>query len=283
MGRGFLTCFLSMLLLLTFAGGVVLAQETVVTVGDDKVSSDEILYLLGLEVGGDDAIAALVARQMSPAERETFVDRVVSALLFARGAILKGLHLDPRIAAQLRWNQINLLAGAYIGTLSPRLVFEEKELKAFYEKNKERYYQKEEARIRHIFTADERKARSALIHLLAGEDFASVAKSFSADFTTAKTGGELGWIRKGVLPKELDDLVFAAPLRTVRGPVETEYGFHVLEVLERREYRPLTFAEACEMVRADLKRHVLLSEVSSLQKRFQVTINPGALGRLEIH
>ncbi|NCB17827.1 MAG: hypothetical protein EOM65_16845, partial [Synergistales bacterium] len=77
------------------------AGDTVLTVGDEKVSTDEILYLLGLELGGNDALAALAAKKMTEEERTGFLDRVSMALLFSRGAVLKGLHLDPKIAAQI--------------------------------------------------------------------------------------------------------------------------------------------------------------------------------------
>ena len=78
------------------------SEEAVLTVGDDKVSGDEILYLLSLELGGNDALAALRLKEMTEEERADFLERVSTALLFSRGAVLKGLHIDPKIAAQLR-------------------------------------------------------------------------------------------------------------------------------------------------------------------------------------
>jgi len=271
---------LCLLLLLAFLAAVPAAgsEEAVLTVGDDKVSVDEVLYLLGLEIGGNDALAALRMKEMTEEERGDFLERVSTALLFYRGAVLKGLHLDPKIAAQLRWNQVNLLANTYIASLAPRLAFGEKELKAAYEKNREKYVRKGSARIRHIFVTSKEKGRSALLALLSGEDFFSVAGRLSEDSASSASGGEAGWIEEGTLPESLDRLVFSAPINTVLGPVEAGAGFYIFEVLERREGRSLSFTEAKKLITADLEKAVLSGEAASLRKRFPVVSRPDALG-----
>lgn len=258
------------------------AGDTVLTVGDEKVSTDEILYLLGLELGGNDALAALAAKKMTEEERAGFLDRVSMALLFSRGAVLKGLHLDPKIAAQIRWNQINLLANAYIASLAPRLAFGEKELKDFYEKNREKYVRKGSVKIRHIYVTSGEKGRSALLALLSGEDFFSVAGRFSEDPASSLSGGEAGWVEEGTLPESLDRLVFSAPLNTVLGPVEAGGGFYIFEVQERKEARSLSFNEAKKLINGDLEKAVLSGEAASLARRFPVVSSPDILKRFPV-
>lgn len=251
--------------------------------GDDKVSGDEILYLLSLELGGNDALAALRLKEMTEEERADFLERVSTALLFSRGAVLKGLHIDPKIAAQLRWNQVNLLANAYIASLEPRLTFGDNELKAAYEKNRQKYVRKGSARIRHIFVTSGEKGRSALLALLSGEDFYSVAGRLSEDSASSASGSETGWVEEGTLPESLDRLVFSAPLNTVLGPVEAGAGFYIFEVMERSEGRSLSFAEAKKLVASDLQKTVLSGEAASLRKRFPVILRPAALGNTPLH
>lgn len=270
---------LSLLAALPAAG----SEEAVLTVGDDKVSGDEILYLLSLELGGNDALAALRLKEMTEEERADFLERVSTALLFSRGAVLKGLHIDPKIAAQLRWNQVNLLANAYIASLEPRLTFGDNELKAAYEKNRQKYVRKGSARIRHIFVTSGEKGRSALLALLSGEDFYSVAGRLSEDSASSASGSETGWVEEGTLPESLDRLVFSAPLNTVLGPVEAGAGFYIFEVMERSEGRSLSFAEAKKLVASDLQKTVLSGEAASLRKRFPVISRPAALGNTPLH
>ena len=272
-GRGVFGIFLLFLVSPVLAAG----KDVVLSVDDEAVTADEILYLLGVQSGGGDDVAALLAKQMSSKKRDVFLERVARAILFSKGAILRGLHLDPGVAARIRWDRINALAGAYVGSMSHLLSFDERVLKTHYELHRQKYRQEEQVRVRHIFTTDQEHARSAILRLLAGDDFAEVASSFSVDFVTAGKGGEMGWIERGTLPEQLEEAVFSAPLNAVRGPLTTRYGHHVFEVVERREPRLLSFEEARERVRSELVESVMASEAASLGARFPVRIEPSLL------
>jgi peptidyl-prolyl cis-trans isomerase SurA len=63
-----------------------------------------------------------------------------------------------------------------------------------------------------------------------GADFAAAAKRFSGDSASAAQGGELGWFRRGVMVKEFEDVAFRVRPGEVVGPVETTFGFHIIEV-----------------------------------------------------
>jgi parvulin-like peptidyl-prolyl isomerase len=74
--------------------------------------------------------------------------------------------------------------------------------------------------------------------LLAGEDFAALALEYSADPSNASTGGDLGWFGRGQMVPEFDEVVFSLPLNEVSEPVQTQFGYHLIEVLERDDNRP---------------------------------------------
>lgn len=276
------SCFL-FLLLLSFLGSQPLAafaaagKEIVLTVDDERVSVDEFFYLLGLQSGAGTTGAPLLAARMTPTERDAFLEQVARAILFSKGAIIRGLHLDPGVSARIRWNRINTLAEAYIGSMASSLSFDEKALRIHFENNRQKYRQEETVRFRHIFTTEEGNARTALLRILSGEAFAEVASSLSVEYTTAETGGDMGWVSRGSLPENLEEAVFSAPLQSVLGPVKTKYGYHVFEVLERRHARLLSFEEVRDTVRAELVEHVMASEAASLKKRFPVLSVPSAL------
>lgn len=271
------------LLLLSFVAVQPLAafaaagKEVVLTVDDELVSVDEIFYLLGLQSGAGTTAAPLLAAQMTPTEREAFLEQVARAILFSKGAIIRGLHLDPEVSARIRWNRINTLAEAYIGSMSSSLSFDEKDLRTHYENNRQKYRQKEAVRVRHIVTAEEGIARTARLRVLSGEAFAEVAASLSVERATAQTGGDMGWVSRGSLPANLEEAVFSAPLQSVLGPVKTKYGYHVFEALGHRDARTLSFEEVRDTVRAELVEQVMASEAASLKKRFPVLSAPSAL------
>jgi peptidyl-prolyl cis-trans isomerase SurA len=88
--------------------------------------------------------------------------------------------------------------------------------------------------------------------LLTGEDFATIAKKYSADPSVTGNGGDMGWVGRGALVPEFEAMAFKLKPNEISMPVETEYGFHVIQLLERRgnEYHA---------------RHILMSPTPSAQ------------------
>ena len=84
------------------------------------------------------------------------------------------------------------------------------------------------------------KARSKLIkirnRIIAGEDFAALAKAESNDPGSAVEGGELGWVNPGEMVPEFDKAMNELALNEISKPVRTQFGWHLLQVLERRDH-----------------------------------------------
>jgi foldase protein PrsA len=91
----------------------------------------------------------------------------------------------------------------------------------------------EQVHAQHILVADEATAQTVIERLNAGEDFAVVAKELSTDTGSASNGGDLGWFPKGAMVKEFEDAAFSLEPGTVSKPVKTDYGYHIIKVLEK--------------------------------------------------
>ena len=89
--------------------------------------------------------------------------------------------------------------------------------------------------VRHILVKDKDRAEQLKKKILAGADFAKVAKQFST-CNSAKRGGELGEVKKGQLVPVIDKLVFTAAERVLHGPVKSQFGFHLVEIKFRIEF-----------------------------------------------
>jgi parvulin-like peptidyl-prolyl isomerase len=95
------------------------------------------------------------------------------------------------------------------------------------------------ARARHILVADEATALDIMRQIEGGADFAALASQYSADETTRSNGGDLGWFAEDeLLQAALAYAAFAGEPGQVQGPIRTELGYHVLQVMER-ENRPV--------------------------------------------
>ena len=100
-----------------------------------------------------------------------------------------------------------------------------------------------EAKIRHILTtpvaSDSAKKETILLlkeikeKIAGGEDFEKMASSFSMDPGSKKKGGDLGWVKRGSLLKNFEETAFTIKTNTISEPIETEVGYHILEVFER--------------------------------------------------
>lgn len=98
----------------------------------------------------------------------------------------------------------------------------------------------EQVHAAHILLATWDAAEEALADIQGGADFATLARERSTDSDTAPNGGDLGWLPRGYMPPEFDDVAFALQPGEVGGPVQTIYGWHIIKVLERDPDRPVS-------------------------------------------
>ncbi|WP_411123312.1 peptidylprolyl isomerase [Streptomyces sp. x-19] len=90
------------------------------------------------------------------------------------------------------------------------------------------------ATARHILVPSEDKANELKAQIEAGADFAEVAK-VNSTCPSGRQGGDLGSFGPGQMVKEFDAVVFSAPTGTVQGPVQTQFGYHLIEVTSRQD------------------------------------------------
>ncbi len=84
---------------------------------------------------------------------------------------------------------------------------------------------------RHILVATEADANTVLEKLNQGEDFATLAAYYSQDTANSYTGGDLGWIYKGQMVEEFENIAFAMEVGEISAPVQTSFGYHIIQIL----------------------------------------------------
>jgi foldase protein PrsA len=106
----------------------------------------------------------------------------------------------------------------------------DEEIKNYYEQAKY------ELNARHILVADEATAKEVEDKLKNGGDFAKLAEEYSQDGSAAN-GGELGWFTVGSMVPEFNDAAYALELNKVSEPVQSEFGYHIIQVTDKREVK----------------------------------------------
>jgi parvulin-like peptidyl-prolyl isomerase len=149
------------------------------------------------------------------------------------------------------------------------------DIAAFYKQNQEARFG-EKVTARHILVKQKAKADQIMGQLKKGGDFAKLAKENSTDPGSAEQGGELPEFGPGQMVPEFDRAVFAAEPGKLVGPVKTEFGYHIIEVLDKKPGQEL--ADVREEIRAELAQtqsgELVQKELEKRTKEAEITVNP---------
>ncbi|MDX8402448.1 MAG: peptidylprolyl isomerase [Mariprofundaceae bacterium] len=180
--------------------------------------------------------AGLRAQGDDPVVRRHLVERLVRERLLAQKARELGLHLDPEFRQRLARIERRLLADAAREWKRASLPEPtEAEIRAWYAAHPDQFTTPEQVRARHLLVASEKQARSLLRQLRRKpDDFAAVAARLSLDDNTKARGGDLNWFPRGVMAPAFEKLAFSLKKGEIGGPVQTRFGWHVIQVLDRR-------------------------------------------------
>ena len=246
----------------------------VITAGSETVGEEELVNLIVEQSGANQMMRPFVLAQMSLEDRESFVQQVSVALLLSEAAKNRGLHLDPGVASQLRWNAVNVLAQAYVASVSSRWDLGRPALEKWFNDNQEYYMEPEAVHVRHILVETESEALDALVEVFARDgDFRSAAARRSIDTGSAQGGGDLGWVYRGQTVPEFDEMAFSLEPGKIGGPVQSRFGWHVIQVLDKKPARMPSFDEALRKVREDMQQHYLAVEIERLGESLGLELN----------
>ncbi len=229
--------FLPLLLALACQGGASVP-------GQLNMTGDVYLTIDGKPISKDfvDVITAPVPKKQlemmkqSGQLREYIEQMAVYQVLYER-ALADKLQDDPKTRMRIAVAERDAMAKDYVERQVAASITDEK-LKATYDERAVQY-QKKQVKSRHILVADEATANEVLGLLKAGGDFAAIAKEKSTDKGSGAKGGDLGWMAEGQLDKAFSDAAFAATPNDLVGPVQSRFGWHVIQVQEKRDAVPL--------------------------------------------
>jgi peptidyl-prolyl cis-trans isomerase C len=162
----------------------------------------------------------------------------------------------------------------------PRVALTEEELRSYYAAHEADFTVPEQVRAAQIVVKGMDDARRVQAQLKSGKKFADLARKYSLS-ADAKVGGDLGFFPRGQMPPAFDQVVFSLGVGQVSDVVETEYGYHLFRVLERKAGRKLEFVDVREQVEARLleqrRSEAQTKYEQELRARAQVWVNEATL------
>ncbi|MEP1144724.1 MAG: peptidylprolyl isomerase [Henriciella sp.] len=175
-------------------------------------------------------------------EFHQILEQLIDQRLLAQEALKRGLDQDPAAVRRLAAGRERLLGNILVESLVSNEVTEDA-IERMYEEQVKLQQLDDEVRLRQILVADKELADQIIAELAGGLDFAEAALEHSDDVRTRLEGGDLGWVS----PNDLLDPIPAVIGNTVTGTVseafETEDGWLILKVDERRTTPPKTKQE----------------------------------------
>ena len=177
------------------------------------------------------------------------LDQLIDARALVSEARKSGLDKDPAVQRQITAAEDRALENAVL-TKEVAPTVTDDAVKARYDKDIAGKPGDEEVHAKHILVDSEDSAKKIITELKGGADFAALAKQHSKDPGGAKQGGDLGFFKKDEMVPEFAAAAFALqPGQYSQTPVHTQFGWHVILLVERRQAEPPKFDQARDELR----------------------------------
>lgn len=163
----------------------------------------------------------------------------------------------------------------------------EAEIQRYYDNNKNNFQRKESIKVSHILikvdkdtNPEEKEQKREKIEkirrvILDGKDFGEAAKEYS-ECGSGPGGGDLGYIPKGYMPQEFDKVAFTLKKDEISEVVQTEFGYHIIKVFDRKPEGVIPYNEAKDFIAKYLKQNLaqkkMASHIEELREKAKIEI-----------
>lgn len=203
------------------------------------------------------------------------VDRLIDLKLLEDAAEDAGLADDEQVAERLQEMKPQVMRDVYLQRRVEDYITEAR-LKQAYEDYKAENPAKTEVRARHILLEKEDAAKAVIDELENGADFVELAKERSTG-PSAKNGGDLGYFTKGDMVPAFSEAAFALEAGEHSSePVKSQFGWHVIKVVDRRQKEPKSFEAMKGQLREEMQREAIETLLADLREDATVEKYPEA-------
>jgi peptidyl-prolyl cis-trans isomerase C len=264
-------------------------DKVILTVGDERMTAGEYEQLV-------DALPEQVrAAARGPSKRQ-FAEQLIRVKIMSQEARKRKLDETPVVQRQMQLQKENLLANLLFQDMTANAKVDDASEHQYYEQHKSEY---ESAHVRHILirmkgsqvavppgkkelTEEEALAKTQELRkkLLAGDDFAALAKAESDDSGSAAKGGDLGTIKHGQgLVAEFEQAALSLPVGQISEPVKTQFGYHLIKV---EQHDTKTFEELKPDLEKKMRPELARNAVENLRRQTPVTLDDSFFGPAQV-
>lgn len=291
-------------------------NSTVAKVGATAITMSELERAMNVLIAQNRIQPGTTPETLKAAQLAALEQLIYAELIYQEGLKTPPADLEQRITAKMAMNKEkfpsqaqfeealkssgltekdlvditkkDIVISNYIETkIVPTITVSDEEVKAFYNENKDRLVEEPQVKASHILIGVDpaatpetkakakAKAEALLVELKAGKDFAAVAKTDST-CPSKDQGGDLGFFGKGQMVPEFEQAAFALKPGELSKVVETQFGYHIIKVTERKEAVPPKLEELQEKIATFLKgqktQKAVFDYVTTLRKESKVEV-----------
>ncbi|MBN8251617.1 peptidylprolyl isomerase [Priestia flexa] len=242
--------------------------DAVASVDGDKITKDQ-LYEVLMSQGGTDVLDSMIeqkvinkeAEKKSVTISEKELDKELDALITSYGGedtFNQALEANGIKESEVKKDlETNLKAKKLV---EDTIDISEDEMKSYFDENKDSFDQPEQVKASHILVKDEKTANEVKKKLSDGEKFAELAKEYSTDTASKEDGGDLGYFSKEDMVQEFSDAAFDLNVNEISEPVKTEYGYHIIKVIDKKAAQDANYENSKEEIKQLLLENKFQSE-----------------------
>jgi peptidyl-prolyl cis-trans isomerase C len=216
--------------------------------------------------------AAARGQKIDAQVKEVIVGKLIDSELVYQEAQKIALDKQADYIARDELARRELLTNIYLQDYIKKNPISDADTKAAYEQYKKAYGDKEFSAL-HILVKTEAEAKEIIAQLAKGGSFSKIAKEKSLDPGSKEKGGDLGWFSPATMVKPFSDAVAGLQKGAVASdPVQTQFGWHVIKLVDTRVAQPLSYDKVKEGLQKNLQQRNLEKMMADLRAKAKIDI-----------
>ena len=235
-----------------------MSQEVLAVVAGEEITQEEYdAFLLNVPRDRQAYIS-------NPQFRQQCLEQLIALHLFAKmGSDLK-LDQTEKYEKFLVNAKRDILAQMAMEEIMKDITISDEEVAAYYEANMQQFTKGEMVNAKHILTDSEEKCSSILESITSGEKSFEDAARENSICPSKENGGDLGKFGRGQMVKEFEDAAFAAEAGHIVGPVESQFGYHLIKVEGKEDASIAPLSEVKESIKTSMLQQMQSSAYAEM-------------------
>ena len=206
-------------------------------------------------------------RMVTAETKKDFLDNLITGELLLNEAKRQGIEKDKETVKKIEEAKKEVLVNAAVQKIVSEKITNEL-TKKYYDQHGPQF---SEVHASHILVKTEEEAKDLKKQLDKGANFSELAKKNSKDPSAAQNAGDLGFFTRDRMVKAFSDKAFSMKVNQISDPVKSQYGYHIIKVLEIKPAKK--FEELDESAIVSVKRAIFNEEMDRLKAKAKITVH----------